>query len=228
MAIVTAIGNAARRGVLIKGGVHLEQIGRLRAVAFDKTGTLTKGKPAVTDVVVYEGTREQLLAIAAAIEKRSQHPLASAIVRKAEEEGAPFLDVAVEEFQSLTGQGVKAVIAGNTYYIGSPALFTSWIGKLPDEAEKQISAFRDEGKTVMAVGTADRLLGLVAAADQLRPSAPETVAALRRLGVAEVVMVTGDHEQTVQAIGRQAGVSDIRAELLPEQKLAAIRELKER
>ncbi|ASS88016.1 cadmium transporter [Geobacillus lituanicus] len=228
VAIVTAIGNAARRGVLIKGGVHLEQIGRLRAVAFDKTGTLTKGKPAVTDVVVYEGTREQLLAIAAAIEKRSQHPLASAIVRKAEEEGAPFLDVAVEEFQSLTGQGVKAVIAGNTYYIGSPALFTSWIGKLPDEAEKQISAFRNEGKTVMAVGTADRLLGLVAAADQLRPSAPETVAALRRLGVAEVVMVTGDHEQTAQAIGRQAGVSDIRAELLPEQKLAAIRELKER
>ncbi|ADI27741.1 heavy metal translocating P-type ATPase [Geobacillus sp. C56-T3] len=227
VAIVTAIGNAARRGVLIKGGVHLEQIGRLRAVAFDKTGTLTKGKPAVTDVVVYEGTREQLLAIAAAIEKRSQHPLASAIVRKAEEEGVPFLDVAVE-FQSLTGQGVKAVIAGNTYYIGSPALFTSLIGKLPDEAEKQISAFRDEGKTVMDVGTADRLLGLIAAADQLRPSAPETVAALRRLGVAEVVMVTGDHEQTAQAIGRQAGVSDIRAELLPEQKLAAIRELKER
>ncbi|ALA71039.1 cadmium transporter [Geobacillus stearothermophilus 10] len=227
VAIVTAIGNAAWRGVLIKGGVHLEQIGRLRAVAFDKTGTSTKGKPAVTDVVVYEGTREQLLAIAAAIEKRSQHPLASAIVRKAEEEGVPFLDVAVE-FQSLTGQGVKAVIAGNTYYIGSPALFTSLIGKLPDEAEKQISAFRDEGKTVMAVGTADRLLGLIAAADQLRPSAPETVAALRRLGVAEVVMVTGDHEQTAQAIGRQAGVSDIRAELLPEQKLAAIRELKER
>lgn len=227
VAIVTAIGNAARRGVLIKGGVHLEQIGRLRAVAFDKTGTLTKGKPAVTDVVVYEGTREQLLALAAAIEKRSQHPLASAIVRKVEEEGVPFLDVAVE-FQSLTGQGVKAVIAGNTYYIGSPALFTSLIGKLPDEAEKQISAFRDEGKTVMAVGTADRLLGLIAAADQLRPSAPETVAALRRLGVAEVVMVTGDHEQTAQAIGRQAGVSDIRAELLPEQKLAAIRELKER
>ncbi len=228
VAIVTAIGNAARRGVLIKGGVYLEQIGRLRAVAFDKTGTLTKGKPAVTDVVVYEGTREQLLAIAAAIEKRSQHPLASAIVRKAEEEEVPFLDVAVEEFQSLTGQGVKAVIAGNTYYIGSPALFTSLIGKLPDEAEKQISAFRDEGKTVMAVGTADRLLGLVAAADQLRPSAPETVAALRRLGVAEVVMVTGDHEQTAQAIGRQAGVSDIRTELLPEQKLAAIRELKQR
>ncbi|WPZ19077.1 heavy metal translocating P-type ATPase [Geobacillus subterraneus] len=228
VAIVTAIGNAARRGVLIKGGVYLEQIGRLRAVAFDKTGTLTKGKPAVTDVVVYEGSREQLLAVAAAIEKRSQHPLASAIVRKAEEEGAPFLDVAVEEFQSLTGQGVKAVIAGNTYYIGSPALFTSLIGKLPDEAEKQISAFRDEGKTVMAVGTADRLLGLVAAADQLRPSAPETVAALRRLGVAEVVMVTGDHEQTARAIGRQAGVSDIRAGLLPEQKLAAIRDLKQR
>ncbi|RXS91899.1 heavy metal translocating P-type ATPase [Geobacillus sp. PK12] len=228
VAIVTAIGNAARRGVLIKGGVYLEQIGRLRAVALDKTGTLTEGKPAVTNVVVYEGTREQLLAIAAAIEKRSQHPLASAIIRKAEEEGAPFLDASVDAFQSLTGKGVKAAVGNETYYIGSPALFTSLIGKLPDEAEKQISAFRDEGKTVMAVGTADRLLGLIAAADQLRPSAPETVAALRRLGVAEVVMVTGDHEQTAQAIGRQAGVSDIRAGLLPEQKLSAIRELKQR
>ncbi|KAF0996067.1 heavy metal translocating P-type ATPase [Geobacillus sp. TFV-3] len=228
VAIVTAIGNAARRGVLIKGGVYLEQIGRLRAVAFDKTGTLTKGEPAVTDIVVYEGSREQLLAIAAAIENRSQHPLASAIVRKAEEEGAPFSAVQVDEFQSLTGQGVKAVIAGKTYYIGSPALFTSLVGKLPNEAEQQITAFRKEGKTVMAVGTADRLLGLVAAADQLRASAPYTIAALRRLGVAEVVMVTGDHEQTAQAIGRQAGVSDIRAGLLPEEKLAAIRELKER
>ncbi|WP_033005428.1 heavy metal translocating P-type ATPase [Geobacillus sp. WSUCF1] len=228
VAIVTAIGNAARRGVLIKGGVYLEQIGRLRAVALDKTGTLTEGKPAVTNVVVYEGTREQLLAIAAAIEKRSQHPLASAIIRKAEEEGAPFLDASVDAFQSLTGKGVKAAVGNETYYIGSPALFTSLIGKLPDEAEKQISAFRDEGKTVMAVGTTDRLLGLIAAADQLRPSAPETVAALRRLGVAEVVMVTGDHEQTAQAIGRQAGVSDIRAGLLPEQKLSAIRELKQR
>ncbi|WP_044736099.1 heavy metal translocating P-type ATPase [Geobacillus kaustophilus] len=228
VAIVTAIGNAARRGVLIKGGIHLEQIGRLRAVAFDKTGTLTKGEPAVTDIVVYEGSREQLLTIAAAIENRSQHPLASAIVRKAEEERAPFLDVSVDGFQSLTGQGVKAVIGGDTYYIGSPALFTSLVGKLPNEAEQQITAFRKEGKTVMAVGTADRLLGLVAAADQLRPSAPHTIAALRRLGVAEVAMVTGDHEQTAQAIGRQAGVSDIRAGLLPEEKLAAIRELKQR
>ncbi|AGT31077.1 cadmium transporter [Geobacillus genomosp. 3] len=228
VAIVTAIGNAARRGVLIKGGAHLEQIGRLRAVALDKTGTLTKGKPAVTDVIVYEGTREQLLAIAAAIEKRSQHPLASAIVRRAEEEGTPFLDVPVGEFQSLTGQGVKAVVGSETYYIGSPALLTGLIGELPGEAEQQIAVFRSEGKTVMAVGTANRLLGLVAAADPLRPSAPDTIAALRRLGVAEIAMVTGDHRQTAQAIGRQAGVSDVRAGLLPEEKLAAIRELKQR
>ncbi|WP_025948427.1 heavy metal translocating P-type ATPase [Geobacillus thermocatenulatus] len=228
VAIVTAIGNAARRGVLIKGGMHLEQIGRLRAVAFDKTGTLTEGRPVVTDVVVYEGSREQLLAVAAAIEKRSQHPLASAIVRQAEEEGAPFLDAPVDAFQSLTGKGVKAAVGNETYYIGSPALFTRLIGKWPDEVEQQIVAFRNEGKTVMAVGTASRLLGLIAAADSLRPSAPDTIAALRRLGVAEVVMVTGDHEQTAQAIGRQAGVSDIHAGLLPEQKLSAIRELKQR
>ncbi|ABO66017.1 Cation-transporting ATPase, E1-E2 family [Geobacillus thermodenitrificans NG80-2] len=228
VAIVTAIGNAARRGVLIKGGVYLEQIGRLRAVAFDKTGTLTKGKPAVTDIIVYEGKRERLLAVAAAIEKRSQHPLASAVVRQAKEEGVSFLDVPVDEFQSLTGQGVKAVVGNETYYIGSPSLFVDMLGRLPDEVEQRIAAFRQEGKTVMAIGTASRLLGLIAAADQLRSSAPDTIKAMRRLGVKEVAMVTGDHEQTAQAIGRQAGVSDIRAGLLPEQKLAAIRELKQR
>ncbi|ATO38984.1 cadmium-translocating P-type ATPase [Geobacillus thermodenitrificans] len=228
VAIVTAIGNAARRGVLIKGGVYLEQIGRLRAVAFDKTGTLTKGKPAVTDIIVYEGKRERLLAVAAAIEKRSQHPLASAVVRQAKEEGVSFLDVPVDEFQSLTGQGVKAVVGNETCYIGSPSLFVDMLGRLPDEVEQRIAAFRQEGKTVMAIGTASRLLGLIAAADQLRSSAPDTIKAMRRLGVKEVAMVTGDHEQTAQAIGRQAGVSDIRAGLLPEQKLAAIRELKQR
>ncbi|MBB6283427.1 heavy metal translocating P-type ATPase [Geobacillus subterraneus] len=228
VAIVTALGHAARRGVLIKGGVYLEQIGRFDAVAFDKTGTLTEGKPSVTDVVVYEESRERLLAVAAAIEKRSQHPLASAVVRLAEEDGVPFLDVPVDDFQSLTGQGVKAVVENETYYIGRPSLFADMLGRLPDEAEQRIAAFRQEGKTVMAIGTADRLLGLIAAADQLRPSATETVAALRRLGVGEVVMVTGDHEQTAQAIGRQAGVSDIRAGLLPEEKLTAIRELKQR
>ncbi|MEC5188939.1 heavy metal translocating P-type ATPase [Geobacillus thermodenitrificans] len=228
VAIVTAIGNAARRGVLIKGGVYLEQIGRLRAVAFDKTGTLTKGKPAVTDIIVYAGKRERLLAVAAAIEKRSQHPLASAVVRQAKEEGVSFLDVPVDEFQSLTGQGVKAVVGNETYYIGSPSLFVDMLGRLPDEVEQRIAAFRQEGKTVMAIGTASRLLGLIAAADQLRSSAPDTIKAMRRLGVKEVAMVTGDHEQTAQAIGRQAGVSDIRAGLLPEQKLAAIRELKQR
>ncbi|MGZ0084773.1 heavy metal translocating P-type ATPase [Caldibacillus thermoamylovorans] len=228
VAIVTALGHAARRGVLIKGGVYLEQIGRLRAVSFDKTGTLTEGKPSVTDVVVYEGGRERLLAVAAAIEKRSQHPLASAIVRLAEEEGVPFFDVPVDEFQSLTGQGVKAVVGNETYYIGRPSLLVEVLGRLPNEVEERIAAFREEGKTVMAIGTARRLLGLIAAADRPRPSAAATVAALRRLGVKEIAMVTGDHKQTAQAIGRQAGVSAIHAGLLPEQKMAAIRELKQR
>ncbi|BBW97146.1 heavy metal translocating P-type ATPase [Geobacillus icigianus] len=228
VAIVTALGHAARRGVLIKGGGYLEQIGRLRAVAFDKTGTLTEGKPSVTDVVVYDESRERLLGVAAAIEKRSQHPLASAVVRQAKEEGVPFLDVPVDEFQSLTGQGVRAVVGNETYYIGRPSLLAEVLGRLPDEAEQRIATFRQEGKTVMAIGTARRLLGLIAAADRPRPSAAPTVAALRRLGVKEIAMVTGDHKQTAQAIGRQAGVSAMCAGLLPEQKLAAIRELKQR
>lgn len=228
VAIVTALGHAARRGVLIKGGIYLEQIGRLDAVAFDKTGTLTEGKPSVTDVVVYEGSREQLLAVAAAIEKRSQHPLASAVVSQAEEEGVQFLDVPVDDFQSLTGQGVKAVVENETYYIGRPDLIADMLGRLPAEAEQRIAAFRQEGKTVMAIGAADRLLGLIAAADQLRSSVPDTIEAMQRLGVRELVMVTGDHEQTAQAIGRQAGISDIHAGLLPKEKLTAIRELKQR
>ena len=123
VSIVTAIGNAARNGVLIKGGIHLEEAGALSAIAFDKTGTLTKGVPAVTDIVAFVKEKEdEYLAITAAIEKNSQHPLASAIIRKAEEKGMDIQSLAVEDFTSITGKGVKAKVQGTLYYVGSPAL----------------------------------------------------------------------------------------------------------
>ncbi|MED4924836.1 HAD-IC family P-type ATPase, partial [Anoxybacillus geothermalis] len=120
VSIVTAIGNAAKNGVLIKGGIYLEEAGSLKVIAFDKTGTLTKGVPSVTDVVTYNGDENELMTITAAIEKGSQHPLASAIIRKAEEDGLNFNDVSVEEFQSITGKGVKAKVNNAMYYVGSP------------------------------------------------------------------------------------------------------------
>ncbi|MED4924837.1 HAD-IC family P-type ATPase, partial [Anoxybacillus geothermalis] len=120
VSIVTAIGNAAKNGVLIKGGIYLEEAGSLKVIAFDKTGTLTKGVPSVTDVVTYNGDENELMTITAAIEKGSQHPLASAIIRKAEEDGLNFNDLSVEEFQSITGKGVKAKVNNEMYYVGSP------------------------------------------------------------------------------------------------------------
>ena len=131
VAVVTAIGNAAKNGVLIKGGIYLEETGHLKAIAFDKTGTLTKGVPAVTDILTFGGEQNELLLITAAIEKGSQHPLASAIMRKAEENGLKFNDVSVEEFQSITGKGVKAKVNNQMYYVGSPNLFEELHGSIP-------------------------------------------------------------------------------------------------
>ena len=133
VAVVTAIGNAAKNGVLIKGGIYLEETGHLKAIAFDKTGTLTKGVPAVTDIQTFGGEQNELLLITAAIEKGSQHPLASAIMRKAEEKGLKFNDVSVEEFQSITGKGVKAKVNNQMYYVGSPNFFEELHGSIPND-----------------------------------------------------------------------------------------------
>ena len=150
VSVVTAIGNAAKNGVLIKGGIHLEEAGHLKVIAFDKTGTLTKGVPAVTDIVTFSGNENELLMITAALEKGSQHPLASAITKKAEEKGLHFNDVSVEDFQSITGKGIKATIQNEMYYVGSPNLFEEI---LPNHIDKrysgQISKLQTQGKTVM-------------------------------------------------------------------------------
>ncbi len=227
VAVVTAIGNAARNGVLIKGGIHLEEAGHLRAIAFDKTGTLTKGIPAVTDIVTYGGYENELLAITAAIEKGSQHPLASAIIRKAEVNGLNLNGLTVEEFQSITGKGVKAKINNEIYYVGSPNLFEELHGNIQNDRMQKIREMQTQGKTVMILGTEKEILSLIAVADEMRETSNQVIKQLNHLGI-ETVMLTGDNQRTASAIGKQVGVSDIKADLLPEDKLNFIKEFRAR
>lgn len=229
VSIVTAIGNAAKNGVLIKGGIYLEEAGSLKVIAFDKTGTLTKGVPSVTDVVTYNGDENELMTITAAIEKGSQHPLASAIIRKAEEDGLNFNDVSVEEFQSITGKGVKAKVNNAMYYVGSPGLFEELLPNgIQSEIKEQITTLQIQGKTVMVLGTEKEILALIAVADEIRESSKEVIRKLHQVGIEKTVMLTGDNQRTAEAIGKQVGVSDIKADLLPEDKLNFIKELRDK
>ena len=225
VAVVTAIGNAAKNGVLIKGGIYLEETGHLKAIAFDKTGTLTKGVPAVTDIQTFGGEQNELLLITAAIEKGSQHPLASAIMRKAEENGLKFNDVSVEEFHSITGKGVKAKVNNQMYYVGSPNFFEELHGSIPNDRKEKITELQIQGKTVMVLGTETEILSFIAVADEMRESSKEVIGKLNSMGI-ETVMLTGDNARTAAAIGKRVGVSDIRADLLPEDKLNFIKELR--
>ncbi len=226
VAVVTAIGNAAKNGVLIKGGVYLEVTGALKVIAFDKTGTLTKGVPVVTDIVTYADKKDKLMAITAAIEKGSQHPLASAIMKKAEENGLKFDDVLVEDFQSITGKGVKAKVGSEWYYIGSPNLFEELHQTIESGIKDTITRMQVEGKTVMVLGTDKEILSLIAVADELRESSKEVIRKLHQVGIEKTVMLTGDNHRTAEAIGKEVGVSEIKADLLPEDKLNFIKELR--
>lgn len=225
VAVVTAVGNAARNGVLIKGGIHLEETGALKSIAFDKTGTLTKGVPAVADIITIKGDERQLLQIMAAIEKGSQHPLASAIMKKAEEMGTDFTGLDTEEFTSITGKGIKAAVNGVLYYAGSPNLFEELHSGMENTIQKQIADLQTQGKTVMILGTASEILLLIAVADEIREHSKTVISKLNDMGI-KTVMLTGDNHRTALEIGKQAGVSEIKADLLPQDKLAVIKELR--
>jgi Zn2+/Cd2+-exporting ATPase len=227
ISVVTAIGNAAKNGVLIKGGIHLEEAGSLKVIAFDKTGTVTKGVPAVTDLVTFTGNEAELLNITAALEKGSQHPLASAIMKKAEANGLDFNQVIVEDFQSITGKGIKAKVNNESYYVGSPNLFAEILpNALIQTITEQIETLQSQGKTVMILGTDKEILGLIAVADQVRETSKDVIQKLHQLGIEKTVMLTGDNKRTAAAIGKEIGVSDIQADLLPEDKLNYIKELR--
>lgn len=230
ISIVSAIGNAAKKGVLVKGGVYLEEMASLKAIAFDKTGTLTKGIPVVTDFALLNPQldQRQLFAIVAALENRSQHPLASAIVAKAEDEQLPYHDYMVENVTALTGKGITGTVNGKTYYVGSPKLFQE---RLPTRNitpfAQNIKSLQQQGKTAMLVGTETELLAIVAVADEVRPSSKEVIRKLHEAGIAKTVMLTGDNKQTAHAIGQAVGVADIQAELMPEDKLRFIKQWQE-
>jgi Zn2+/Cd2+-exporting ATPase len=227
VSIVTAIGNAAKNGVLVKGGVHLEEMGMLKAVAFDKTGTLTKGVPAVTNFKILSGEDSStLFAVITALENKSQHPLATAIVRKAEADSVPYRDIIIDNFTSVTGKGLKGTLGGIAYYIGSPKYLEEIVeGGIPGPTAAEISRLQSEGKTVMVAGVESKVLALIAVADEVRESSREVVSRLHALGIEKTIMLTGDNKGTADAIGSQAGVSDIESDLLPEDKLNFIKDL---
>ncbi len=229
ISIVSAIGNAAKKGVLIKGGVYLEEMGALKAIAFDKTGTLTKGIPVVTDFNVLNkaANEKEILSIITALEYRSQHPLASAIMRKAEESSISYSDIMVEDFSSITGKGIKGSVNGTTYYIGNPKLFKELptVQFTPDQ-EQLVSSLQNQGKTAMIVGTEKDILAVIAVADEVRDSSMGVIQKLHQLGIKKTIMLTGDNKGTATAIAGSVGVSDVQAELLPQDKLDYIKQLR--
>lgn len=231
ISIVTAIGNAAKHGVLIKGGVHLEETGALKAIAFDKTGTLTKGVPEVTDFKVLSDVlnEQEVLSIAAALESRSQHPLATAILQKAANHDVDYHSVLVEDFTAITGKGIKGKINQEIYYIGKPHLFEEVAGLVfSDDVLNLISGYQNAGKTVMLLGDQMKLLALIAVADEIRESSKEAIRKLHALGIEKTIMLTGDNIGTAKAIGAAAGVHEIEAELLPQDKLTIIKQWKQK
>ena len=238
--ILSAIGGAARRGVLFKGGVHLERAATVKVVAFDKTGTLTEGKPRVTDLIV--GNRVvsfrtapdpaalELLGLVGSVEVKSEHPLAQAIVTECRTRQVALPDCA--GFQSVSGKGASGLVNGRRIAAGNARYFAALNLALLDDFARQVATLQDEGKTVVIVGELDeahdsaRFLGAVAIADVLRADAPDVIRQLKADGIVRVVMLTGDNTRVAQAIARQAGVDEVHADLLPEDKVRVIKELK--
>ena len=224
VAVVAAIGNAARNGILFKGGVHLEGAASIEAVAFDKTGTLTIGRPQVTDVVpIGKHDRNGILRLAASLESRSEHPLGEAIVRKAREEEIPFVPAA--EFEALIGLGGKGKVEGQEFLIGGMRLFHE--RNLPTESiGSLVSSFEEQGKTTILLGDSKGIIGVIAIADRLRSETGEAIRRLKSMGIKQAVMLTGDNEGTAKAIAQAAGMDQYFAGLLPEEKVEQVKQLK--
>jgi Cd2+/Zn2+-exporting ATPase len=191
---------------------------------------LTKGVPEVTDIVNLSGYAEdKVIQMAGILESRSQHPLASAIMKKAESEGVDLASDVMDEFQSITGKGIKGSIEGNVYYAGSLSLFTEDLNlNLSRETIQEIDHMRSEGKTVLAVGSEEELIAIIAVADTIRKESANVVKALHSLGIKNTIMLTGDHKRTAESIAKQMNISTVKAELLPEEKLNYIKEYEKR
>ena len=220
ISVVSGLTAAARRGILIKGGLYLEQGHRLKVLALDKTGTLTQGRPVVTEVIPLQGEVPQLLRLAAALSGRSDHPVSRAITQHT---GAGVAVAEVSSFLALQGRGVEGVIGGVQHRLGNHRLVEEF-GACSPELEARLDALERQGKTAVVLLRDQTALAIIAIADAVRPESVEAVAHLKRLGIVPV-MLTGDNRHTAEAIARQVGIIDVRSELLPEQKLKAIEEL---
>jgi Cd2+/Zn2+-exporting ATPase len=223
IAIASGIGSAGKRGILIKGGVHMENLGETRAVAFDKTGTLTTGSPVVTEIVPINGDESEILRIAYTVESRSAHPLAHAIVKRAKSDGIEAYGATNQS--ALAGQAASATINGTTWYVGKPEFFAATTPGAG--ADDQISRLRAEGRTAMFVGTRENILGIIAVRDEVRSNAKAMIDQLHVMGIA-TIMLTGDNQTTAKAVAAELGIDDIRADLKPEDKTTAIESLKEK
>ncbi|USK83181.1 cadmium-translocating P-type ATPase [Peribacillus asahii] len=222
VAIVSAIGNAAKNGVLIKGGTFLEKAGAITAIAFDKTGTLTEGKPKVSEIKTLNGSEAELLSIALTLEDYSTHPIAQAIVGYANEKGIRPKNG--ELFKSIVGKGVQATIQEDIFYAGNLTLFEELNVSLED-VKKHVQEIQSKGKTVVIVGTQNQIIGIIAVSDTIRKTSASALNALKQSGVNQTVMLTGDNEGTAKMIASEANVNRYFAELLPEDKVDAIKKL---
>ena len=222
---VAAMGRGGRRGILIKGGIHLEELAQVQAMALDKTGTITEGRPRVERVETSsEMTEAEALRLAAAIEQRSEHPLARAVLDAARDQSIPI--PAVEEFTSLIGAGAEATIEGTRYAVGSPALMRERDLDLSG-LQAAIEQMQDDGATAILLADHGTVHAAIGVTDTIRPAAAGAIQELHQIGVTKVVMLTGDNKRTAAAVARQVGLDDFRADLKPEGKVAEIRSLNE-
>lgn len=222
VAIVSAIGNAAKQGVLIKGGAFLEKAGQIQSIAFDKTGTITEGKPKVNGVVAFKGDQSHLISLAKTLEDFSTHPIARSLSAYANEKR--ILALAGENYQNIPGKGVQAKISGQIYYAGSLKLFREkGIGTIDEYAQAQ--KLQASGNTLVVIGTDQELIGMISVSDTLRETTISALNKLKQIGIRDLVMLTGDNRQTAQKIADQAGLTRYFADLLPEDKVSAIKKL---
>ncbi len=222
-AIMVGTGKGAEYGILIKGGEPLEAAQKITTIVFDKTGTLTQGKPEVTDVQTFASKDEdEVVQLAAALEKRSEHPLAEAIVSYAEEEGLET--PSIEQFEAIPGHGVKGKINGAFYYLGNRKLITDALALNLDRVQKKMTRLEDMGRTVMILADEKEILGLIGVADKVKETSKEAIAGLKRKGL-ELFMITGDNSRTAHAIAREVGIENVLAEVLPEDKANEVKQL---
>jgi P-type Cu+ transporter len=221
--VLAAVGQAATRGIVIKGGRYLEALAKVDTVVTDKTGTLTIGRPEVTDVIALDQEPEaELLSLAASVERRSEHPLAAGVLRAAERRGLSVPEPM--EFEVYPGEGVLASVDGERVACGAERLMARAHAEVPEAVRVRVQALAAEGRSVVLVAKSGHVIGLIALGDTLRPEVPEALAALRALGVRRVLLLTGDRHEVAMALARQLGL-DVQAELLPEQKIRVVEEL---